>query len=694
MSKLNMYGYYFMNFLTRGLRMRKGEISADGIVTKYDSILTRNYTRKVVVIKSFTTLDIGNPMGRIFRSELIKKFKGIKVFIHLDCEAKQMNVKDLTYLRRYKRAEDMFNQYSYEIENMSGSEKVTGKIYRNHRGEKIKVTESDLRKYRDLYRSYEYVTETVMQGGQFFDVGYYLELLIPDKYDPRQVVEEVANICDIAGLICETVESKTSKFLANKSLTVVDRAPKAFPTMLFSSEDLAMNSSYMSPGLVGGYGILHGIDKLSGLPLIVNYFNSGGAKVGLILSESGGGKTFQAFMMCLQFIAEGIHCSVIDIKGGEWKKLLKFKIKAVILKLNNTVGSFVNLLRLDDMVDNTTSVDDCLEYYNMAVTGTVQFLSTMVAIRPNEGHPLDVELILKEAVSKVYNSCCEGFSKTNPQSFKATANLQYMRVIEQVRKFGEEAVSNINDRAHYDERRADLCRLIDKRCTPFLDSASDSYILKQEITLKEVLDADLVIYEMDKNQDSQASIEDTVRVFMAQYLDIKKHHIRKRQRLQTVAFYEELQRCGDMKTLVNFISAMVTGGRSNNLAVFLLLNAISTFDDDAFKAIKSNITLYLVGKIKSGDIRVLCDEFDCKDLEEYLYNINPEADKVSSKEVKARRLKEDFNKCFAIKFRTDETHYDRTIFKLELPSSVTHAIETVDRKDDRRVRKHRKSAIQ
>lgn len=693
MSKLNMYGYYFMNLITRGLRMRKGEISADGIVTKYDSVLTRNYTRKILAVREFTTLDIGNPMARIFRSELIKKFKGIKVFIHLDCKSNQLDIKDLTYLRRYKRAEDMFNQYSYEIENMSGSEKVTGKVYRGRKGEKIKVTEADLRKYRNIFRSYEYVTETIMQGGQFFDTGYFVEILIPDIYDPKMVMEEAINICDIAGLSCEVIESKTSKFLANKSLTAVDNTTKEFPKMLFSSEDIAMNSSYMSPGLVGGYGILHGIDKFSGLPLLINYFNSGGAKVGLILAESGAGKTFQAFMMCLQFIAEGIHCSVIDIKGAEWIKLKRLGVKTVVIKLNNTVSSFVNLLRLDDLVTSKTKTEDLLEYYNLAVTGTIKLLSAMVDIRPEEGHPLDVELILREAVSKVFNSCCTGFSKTNADSFKTTSNLTYMKVIEQVRKFGEEAVSDIKDRAHYDERRADLCRLIDKRCTPFLDSASDSYLLKNEITLKEILNAELVIYEMDKNQDTQASIADTVRVIMAQFLDVKKHHIRKQQGLQTVAFYEELQRCGDMKTLMDFITAMVTGGRSNNLAVFLLLNAISTFDNDAFSAIKSNITLYLIGKIKSGDIATLCNDFDCGDLAEYLYCINPEADKDSPKEVKARRLQEDFSKCFAIKFRTDESRYDKTIYKLELPERVIKVLETVDRKADRRVRKSKKQAI-
>ena len=684
MSKLRMYGYYFMNFLTRGARLKKGEIAADGLVTKYNSVLTRNYTRKIIALKKFPTLDIGNPMARIFRSELISKFPGVKVFIHIDSDPKAINIKDLTYLRRYTRSEEMFYQYQQEFESMSGSERVTGKQYRGNNGRKFIVRESDYKKYREMYRSYKYVTDSIQNREYtFFDTYYFIELLIPDKIDVNEVLEEVGVICDKGGVLYEIVEAKTAKFLDNFSLTSTYKNKNKFPSMLFSSENLGVNSSFMSPGLVGGYGILHGINKLSGLPLIVNYFNSGGAKVGIILAESGAGKTFLAFFMALQFIADGIHCSVIDIKGGEWIALKSFHIKCTEINMDRKSGNYVNLLRLDDMVTPTTPYEDLKDYLEMAMTGTVQLLSTMVDIKPNEGHKIDVEAILSDAVAKVYSKLSDkGFNKHQASTYKLTAGLTYKMVIDEVREFGKSAVANKEDRANYDEKRADLCRLIVQRCSMFIDEASSNCILKNEITLGEIMNSELVIYSMGKNSDSQTSIEDTVRVFMIQYLDVKKHSLRKKKALHTVAFYEELQRCGDMGQIVKFISAMVTGGRSNNLAIFLLLNAISTFDDKAFSPIKSNITLYLVGKVKSDDIETLCNNFGCEDIREYLYNINPDAMRGVTEEERSKKQKQDFGNSFAIKFRTDETNYDRTIFKLELPAKYKIKLKTTTERDE------------
>lgn len=685
MGKLRMYGYYFMNFLTRGARLKKGEIAADALVTKYNSVLTRRYTRKIIVIKKFPTLDVGNPMARIIRSELVRKFPGVKVFIHIDSDPKNINIKDLVYLRRYAKAEERFYKYQEEFESMTGSEKVTGKQYRGPNGRKFIVRESDYKKERENFRSYKYVTESLQNREfMFFDSFYFVELLIPDDVDVNLVLEEVGVICDKGGVIYEIIEAKTSQFLDNFSLTSTCKTKNKFPSMLFSSENLALNSSFMSPGLVGGYGILHGINKLSGLPLIINYFNSGGAKVGMIMSESGGGKTFLAFFLALQFIADGIHCSVIDIKGGEWIALKAFGIKCIEIDMSSKSGNFVNLMRLDDIVTPTTSYEDLVDYLDMAKVGTVQLLSTMVDIQPDEGHPMDVEAILRDAVSKVFSKLTEkGFNEHQPKTYHLTSSLTYKMVIDEVREFGKHAVSNKEDAMNYDAKKAALCRLIIQRCSMFIDDASSNCILKNEITLGQVLDSELVIYSMGKNSDSQTNIVDTVRVFMIQYLDVKKHNIRKKKSLHTVAYYEELQRCGDMHQIVKFISAMVTGGRSNNLAIFLLLNAISTFDNEAFAPIRSNITLYLIGKIKGDDINSLCDNFDCEDMREYLYSINPNADKNLTEEERSKKQKLDFGNSFAIKFRVDETTYDKTIFRLELPAKFKTKLKTTtERKED------------
>lgn len=114
--------------------------------------------------------------------------------------------------------------------------------------------------------------------------------------------------------------------------------------------------------------------------------------------------------------------------------------------------------------------------------------------------------------------------------------------------------------------------------------------MKNELTVSEIIESPFVIYNMNKNNAETLSTLDDLKIYMSQFLDGEKHFLRKQQKLHTAAFYEELQRCGSLSTLVRSISARVTGSRSNNLSVFLLLNAITTLDSDAFRAIKSNIT--------------------------------------------------------------------------------------------------------
>lgn len=675
MSKLQVYGYYIMNFLSRGAKIRKGEIAADSIVTKYGAVLTRKYIRRTYIVKRFTPLDIGNPMGRIFRSELLKKFPGSQVIVQLHNTPKKINVKEAVFLRRYSNTEETFQSYAKEFEGMSGSEQISGKRYYTSSGRKFTVTKKDYLSHRDTYYSYKEVTDCVDNQIAMFEVMYSVQVLIPSYHRQEDVDLEVANICAKTGLLHEMVESKTAKFLGNYGITSVLKERNAFPRMLFSAKNIALNSSYLSPGLVGGGGVLHGVDKRSGEPLTINYFVSGGAKVCLLVGESGSGKTQEGFNLALQFIGQKIHCSVLDYKGNEWNRLRAHGIKIAEFEMNNKVGSYVNLLRLDDIVDETMTEEEINDLVDMATTGTVKLLSVMVDIQPNEGHPRDVEAILREAVDKLYSNTMQNKSNKKEMA-KDTAKLHYKNVIEIVREFGQNAVKQQEDIANYDKDKANLCRLIIKRCTPFVESYGMSgAFFKKEITFKEVLDAELVIYSMGKNAESQTSLEDTVRVFMIEYMDIKKQYWRKRQHLMTVAFYEEVQRLGKVRLIVEFLSAMVTGGRSNNLAIFLLLNSISAIDSKEFSSIRSNITLVMGGKMKPADKKKLIEEYDCWDIKDMLDEINPEE---TVETLRDSRKRTNFGNCFAVKFRKSETEYDKAIFKLEIPPDVKEIWDTAD----------------
>ena len=155
---------------------------------------------------------------------------------------------------------------------------------------------------------------------------------------------------------------------------------------------------------------------------------------------------------------------------------------------------------------------------------------------------------------------------------------------------------------------------------------------------------------------------DSIRVYMSQFLDGKKHSIRRRNGLHTAAFYEELQRSSHIGKLVESISQKVTGSRSNNLTVFLLLNAVSTFKGPEFAAIKSNITTKIVGKVLEDDAKTLINEFDCKLIKDYIYDICTD-------------ISGEYQNCFAIQYDTG-VDQNKAIIKSIMPKEMLKAFAT------------------
>ena len=151
---------------------------------------------------------------------------------------------------------------------------------------------------------------------------------------------------------------------------------------------------------------------------------------------------------------------------------------------------------------------------------------------------------------------------------------------------------------------------------------------------------------------------------MSQFLDGEKHFLRKQKKLHTAAFYEELQRCGSLGTLIRSISSRVTGSRSNNLSVFLLLNSIKTLDADAFSAIKSNITTKIIGLVESPDQKVLVKDYGCEDIDSYMTRIR---DNTNG----------NYNNCFAVSFDSG-LRKDKVILKSVVPPEMSKTFETRD----------------
>lgn len=198
----------------------------------------------------------------------------------------------------------------------------------------------------------------------------------------------------------------------------------------------------------------------------------------------------------------------------------------------------------------------------------------------------------------------------------------------------------------------------------FLVDGRYSEAFKNEVSVGEIINTPLTIYSFNKNAGTMLDNLDTIRVFMVQALDNRKTAIRKRQSLHTASFYEELQRSAQFGRLVDAISHRVTGSRSDNVTIFLLLNAISTFDNDAFNAIKSNITTVMAGKLDPEDINRLVENFGCYSIKNYLQEINSEDN-------------ERYRNCFAIQYDIGYKT-DKALIKTIVPPDMSKQLSTRD----------------
>lgn len=651
----DLYSDYLANWLSGGNLINQEKISLLGIKPLYDRFLTHGKISKCWFLYSFPVETDINVVESI-RQEMFLVCPGVKTIVHSYNVPLQINVSNEIFRRKLHKSEDDYAQYEEVFNQLSESQKLTGFSGYTNDGKKYYVTGRRLEQIKNVYDSYKTVYKTVNRGSGYSHTYLFVQASASTKREMKVYTKELARVLSSSDIYYSEIKGNVGTYLSNFCpATYVHDSTKKFKPMLFSTENLTEQSPYKTKGLVGGNGVLLGIDAETKLPLMVDFFNSGAAQVIMMIAKSGAGKTYSALQIALFLAGMGVHVSVIDIKGNEWNKLSAY-VDSVEIVLDGKNPRFVNTMRLDDL---GCTVENARIYYNMAVRATVNLLSIMVNLQPGEGNVVDLEDILQSATTKYYTM--QNVDPKNPKTFANTRRMKYSEIVD--------IVADLEATNTYSDAQREMCSIIRTRCAGYFKSGgrySDAF--ENEITVAEVLHKPLVIYSFNKNADVMLDTMDNLRIFMVQYLDTKKQSIRKEQKLHTAAFYEELQRSNQFGRLVETISHSVTGSRSNNVIIFLLLNAVSVFRNSELSAIKSNITTKIVGKLEDSDIDILVNEYGCKPIESSLKKIN---DKNTNR----------WNHCFAIQYDTgaDSTEArDKAIYRCVVPNYMMKQFQTRD----------------
>lgn len=658
MKLRDLYSDYIAHWISAGNLILRDKISSLGIKPSFDRFLTNKYVTKVWVIR-YVPVYYDENLTEMIRSEMFLRYPTVNTTIQIINVPVDLQVTTDNYKRKLVAARERYNNFKEAFDQLSEADQLVGKTVRLGGGTRISIRREDVERLKERYDSFSYVYDHNTKGGEFFESYVFIQAHFESNELVSPFRKALHDLLSGRGILFNEVSGNVSQYLNNFGpATYIRSDVSKFPKVLLSDENVSHLSPYRSRGIVSEKGILMGFDVLSKSPLWVDYFASSAAQVIVVIARSGQGKTFAAQMASLDFVAQGHHVSVVDLKGGEWVKIKKF---TDVLEIK--VNRFVNTLRLDDL---EVTHEDCEDAYKMAVSSTVQLLTLMVNLdESDKGNETDLEFILNLAVQKVYSQL-HGFNYRNPATFHLTKNLKYKQILD--------VLEELKSSKSFNKDVTDLLSVARTRIAYYLDSFGKlGEFLDKEISLSEVIDHPFVIYSLDKNVDSNISTEDDIKVFMVRHLDRKKHFMRGKKGLHTLSIYEELQRSDEVGTssknsrsnqLIKFISGVVTGSRSDNVVVMLLLNSISVFDHPDIAPIRSNITTSIVGKLNEVDIEEVAGKLNCKELIPYIETISTSPRK-------------EFRNCFAIKY-DNGVEVNKTIYKVVVPSDVEEELRQRD----------------
>lgn len=659
MKLLDIYSTMIAHWLNSGAFVNAGRMEATSINPEYNLIFTKNKAKQVIQVVGIKPINIDICFVDYIRDRMFELNPDIETNITVVEHPIRLDVNSDKYKRAMNRANEAYESYLEAYESQGSMARLTGKVYRLPNGARLKLSKEKLETLEQVQTSYTYLYQHVTGGGTVALTKIFVELTGTDRRALKRAENDLYGIVGSANIGVKPVKAANKAYLMEMAPAVPSPKTlnkKFLPQLLFSDENTAAFTTYKSRGLVGGGkgALLMGMDFRSRLPFSLDIFRSASAQVFMLLGKTGSGKTYAAFQSALSALALGEYVTAIDIKGREWSQLTA-AVNAKIITFDERNPSFVNTMRLDDL---DLSGGNANELFQIAVRGTVTLFMLAINLQPNEGNPNDAEMVMREAVMKMYSM--KGIDPTNPASFKDTRDMHYADVLP--------VLESLQTTSSYTDDQRKMVTLARARLNAYFgDSGMFSDAFQNEISLSDILSAPFVIYEFNKNQNVMSDSLDVLRVFMVQFLDSKKKSMLKLKGRFLFCYYEELQRCEQFGNLLQYICGEVTGSRSNNAVIFLLLNSLKVLQGKAGQDVRSNLTSFVCGTVEDNDIRTIREDFGKDWLAGQL-------------ELFAQR-QQIYRNCFACQADTG-TEVLQTVYKVMLPQHLSEAFRTRTIKED------------
>lgn len=423
------------------------------------------------------------------------------------------------------------------------------------------------------------------------------------------------------------------KAFSPMSAEMSEKAKKLVGNTTLTDEVISRFNTY-DQGKIGERGIYIGSDIYSGFPVLKIFKKtSETAENILITAETGHGKSFIEKGWIVQLIADPKYTgTIMDIEGFEYLPLADFlsaSDKVVVLNMAEGQGQYY-----DPVPITLTGIEKLdKDMLNSSIRFSKAILKVLIGdFKDNKKDSEWVSSILSESVSRTY---AEAGVSEDMATWDRSRNLTLRDVYDKFMQLYEEAVQykydvengveKPNARDNYKLNNSYISA-IDSAASSlrtyfetFENGGVNSHIFKQKISLKDLVDAKLVVCSFGLAGKSEADIDLTQLALSQSYAAIIsqiRSMYAKAQGRYNFKVWEEFQRWGRMEGSEAILNSALTGGRKNGDVNFIVTNKVSEMlgEHDKF-GIFQNTTSFAIGAIGDADVRKnLCRALSIEDL--------------------------------------------------------------------------------
>lgn len=577
-------------------------VSAGSIVTEKDKFITSKGVTKVIQVTQ---------MPYHYTEELItvitryvgKIDSSIIVNSYIEADRCTIPINHPTFVAKSNKA---LQKYVEVDELFNG----LGKIHRKagvfkHNGVSLKsFTIDDVKNAKHTAESYTEVRNNIKRnGGVYFLTRLFFHFTFPNHTLANQHYEGIFNFVTSTVLKAERMNKKMGTYLLNMSPSVTNIQGISSANILTSEQSLTNLIPYRTQGLISTKGALLGTDAVKKAPFFLDPYSTDEGSSTLIVGGAGSGKTVFAYHFSLQSIPNDTTVVYLDLKGGTVSKALsELMDNYITINFSGKHAKFINPLILDVVNKN----------YGMkeAVQTTASWLALMVGLTPDEGNERDLDILLKAAIKGYYTEV--GVSEDNPSTYYKSHNMELGRLVEFL---------GVNKNQTTDAQEIKLYEIAAKRISALIQ---EHHMERNDnaIDVTTLYDYDAIIFDFDKDTEVTIDSVDVIRIFSVMFFTKQLSGFNKANERYTALFADEGNQYLGIKGLMEYISDLTARARSSNASVVFITNDLSVVARPEMSGFRSNIAVYIVGKVEESDLNQLSNLCPSTELRRLTKTIN------------------------------------------------------------------------